>query len=86
MDLDTLLKQTNLKPNEFKAELKAKIQKLNFDMQFKLLKSLDAFLGIRVSENNFLFTNEYKKSIVQYFYSKPLNLDGITYFQDISFN
>ncbi|ADN69212.1 OppA family ABC transporter substrate-binding lipoprotein [Mycoplasmopsis fermentans] len=84
--LDQILQKNNLKLKEFKARFKEKIQALNFDQQFNILKSIDSFLGIRVTEDNFLFTNEYQKSIVQYFYTKPINLDGFTYFQDITFN
>lgn len=84
--LEQILQENNLKLKEFKAKFKEKIQALNFDQQFNILKSIDSFLGIRVTEDNFLFTNEYQKSIVQYFYTKPINLDGFTYFQDITFN
>ncbi|NES52609.1 hypothetical protein G3565_29705, partial [Escherichia coli] len=51
--------------------------------QFALLRSVDDLLIVRQNETNYLFTNDYEKIIVQYFYTKPLNDAGFTYYQDI---
>lgn len=78
-----LLELNNIKIENFEFNFKTKIQEMSVDEQMKMLKDLDDFLNFRSNENTFLFTNEYSKILVQYFYIKPLNDQGFTYYQDI---
>ncbi|WP_051586201.1 OppA family ABC transporter substrate-binding lipoprotein [Mycoplasmopsis lipofaciens] len=81
--LNFLLNTNDVDKTEFQKNIKKTLQSLTTTQQLKLLVDVDNFLGIRANETTYLFTNDYSKDIVQYFYEKPLNELGITYFQDI---
>lgn len=82
--LDELLKEYNLDELTFSKKFINYIN-TNFSksMQYDLLRATDDLLMIRQNETSYLFVNDYEKLLVQYFYVKPLNDEGITYYQDI---
>nr|WP_307917575.1 hypothetical protein [Mycoplasmopsis bovis] len=84
-NLNSILKTYSLNFKNFKSKLIEAINsKFNKTEQFSLLRSIDDLLLIRQNETNYLFINDYEKIIVQYFYTKPLNDSGFTYYQDIT--
>lgn len=84
-NLNSILKTYSLNFKDFKSKfIEAINSKFNKTEQFSLLRSIDDLLLIRQNETNYLFINDYEKIIVQYFYTKPLNDSGFTYYQDIT--
>ncbi|CBH40729.1 OppA family ABC transporter substrate-binding lipoprotein [Mycoplasmopsis agalactiae] len=84
LNLSSLLNTYSKDIKTFKSEFINKINsQFNKTEQFALLRSVDDLLIVRQNETNYLFTNDYEKIIVQYFYTKPLNDAGFTYYQDI---
>ncbi|EIN15420.1 Hypothetical protein, predicted lipoprotein [Mycoplasmopsis agalactiae 14628] len=84
LNLKSLLNTYSKDIKTFKSEFINKINsQFNKTEQFALLRSVDDLLIVRQNETNYLFINDYEKIIVQYFYTKPLNDAGFTYYQDI---
>ncbi|WP_027334658.1 OppA family ABC transporter substrate-binding lipoprotein [Mycoplasmopsis felifaucium] len=82
---DELLKSSNLSKLDFqKSFINSFNSQLSKSEQFNVLRSVDDLLLIRQNEYSYLFVNEFEKVLVQYFYTKPLNDQGFTYYQDIS--
>lgn len=81
--LEQILSENNLNKSTFKNEFINRINSLNKNEQFVILKAIDNLLFIHQNENSFLFANDFEKEIVQFFYTKPLNDQGFTYYQDI---
>ncbi|WP_338822451.1 OppA family ABC transporter substrate-binding lipoprotein [Mycoplasmopsis felifaucium] len=82
---DELLKSSNLSKLDFqKSFINSFNSQLSKSEQFNILRSVDDLLLIRQNEYSYLFVNEFEKVLVQYFYTKPLNDQGFTYYQDIS--
>ncbi|WP_029906142.1 OppA family ABC transporter substrate-binding lipoprotein [Mycoplasmopsis opalescens] len=61
-------------------------QSLTTEEQLSLIKALDLVIGVFPTENNTAYVNDFDQEIVQFYYEKPLNDQGITNFQDIIVN